>query len=56
MSVNADKNIKYDVFYATSDNHWKIWSIDKAKNILGYKPKDGAGSTFNLRDPNKADT
>ena len=31
-------------------------SIDKAKNILGYKPKDGAGSTFNLRDPNKADT
>jgi len=56
LSVNADKNIKYDVFYATSDNHWKIWSIDKAKNILGYKPKDGAGSTFNLRDPNKADT
>ena len=56
LSVNADKNIKYDVFYATSDNYWKIWSIDKAKNILGYKPKDGAGSTFNLRDPNKADT
>ena len=56
LSVNADKNIKYDVFYATSDNHWKIWSIDKAKNILGYKPNDGAGSTFNLRDPNKADT
>ena len=56
LSVNADKNIKYDVFYATSDNHWKIWSIDKAKNILGYKPKDGAGSTFNLRDTNKADT
>ena len=56
LSVNADKNIKYDVFYATSDNHWKIWSIDKAKNILEYKPKDGAGSTFNLRDPNKADT
>ena len=56
LSVNADKNIKYYVFYATSDNHWKIWSIDKAKNILGYKPKDGAGSTFNLRDPNKADT
>ena len=56
LSVNADKNIKYDVFYATSDNHWKIWSIDKAKNILGYKPKDGAGSTFNLRDPNKSDT
>tara|TARA_B100001996_G_scaffold303531_1_gene244357 strand:- start:98 stop:883 length:786 start_codon:yes stop_codon:yes gene_type:complete len=56
LSVNANEDIKYDVFYATSDNHWKIWSIDKAKNILGYKPEDGAGPTYNLRDPNKADT
>ena len=56
LSVNADENIKYDVFYATSDNHWKIWSIDKAKNILGYKPEDGAGETYTLRDPKKADT
>jgi len=56
LSVNAGENIKYDIFYATSDNHWKIWSIDKAKNILGYKPEDGAGETYNLRDPKKADT
>ena len=56
LSVNANEDIKYDVFYATSDNHWKIWSIDKAKNILGYSPEDRAGSTYNLRDPNKADT
>ena len=56
LSINVDKGIKYDIFYATSDNHWKIWSIDKARNILGYKPIDGAGKTFNLRDPKKADT
>jgi len=56
LSVNADENIKYDIFYAISDNHWKIWSIDKAKNILGYKPEDGAGETYTLRDPKKADT
>ncbi len=56
MSINANQDIKYDTFYATSDNHWKIWSIDKAKSVLGYKPIDGAGSTFKLRDPKKADT
>ncbi len=56
LSVNANEDIKYDIFYATSDNHWKIWSIDKAKNILGYKPEDGAGETYTLRDPKKADT
>ena len=36
LSINAPEEIKYDTFYATSDNHWKIWSIDKAKKILGY--------------------
>ena len=56
LSINANQDIKYDTFYATSDNHWKIWSIDKAKSVLGYKPIDGAGSTFKLRDPKKADT
>ena len=56
LSINAPEEIKYDTFYATSDNHWKIWSIDKAKSVLGYKPTDGAGSTFKLRDPKKADT
>ena len=56
LSINANEDITYDTFYATSDNHWKIWSIDKAKSVLGYKPIDGAGPTFELRDPKKADT
>ena len=52
---NAPDEIKYDTFYATSDNHWKIWSIDKAKKVLGYKPFDGAGSEFKEREARDAD-
>ena len=55
LSINAPEEIKYDTFYATSDNHWKIWSIEKAKKILGYKPFDGAGSEFQEREVNDAD-
>ena len=55
LSINAPKEIKYDTFYATSDNYWKIWSIEKAKKILGYKPFDGAGSEFIERETRDAD-
>ena len=55
LSINAPEEIKYDTFYATSDNYWKIWSIEKAKRILKYKPLDGAGSEFVLRETRDAD-
>ena len=55
LSINAPEEIKYDTFYATSDNYWKIWSIEKAKKILGYKPFDAAGSEFIEREARDAD-
>ena len=54
-SINAPKNIKYETFYATSDNYWKIWSIDKAKKILNYKPEDSAPKNFKEREIRDAD-
>ena len=33
-SVEAPESLKYGVFYATSDNYWKIYNIEKAKKIL----------------------
>ena len=56
LCIDAPKNIKYDTFYATSDNAWKIFSIGRAKKILGFKPKDSAGSSFSLRPPPVRDT
>ena len=26
-----------------SDNYWKIFSLDKAREVLGYEPQDDAG-------------
>ena len=48
-AIECSNEIKYETFYATSDNYWKIWSIDKAKKSLGYKPEDSAPSSFTLR-------
>ena len=37
--VNQFENI-------TSDNTWKIFSIEHAKKILGYEPDDDAGTEW----------
>jgi nucleoside-diphosphate-sugar epimerase len=54
-SINASEKIKYETFYATSDNYWKIWSIDKAKKILNYQPQDSAPKNFVKREIRDAD-
>jgi nucleoside-diphosphate-sugar epimerase len=54
-SINIQKEISYETFYATSDNYWKIWSIDKAKKILDYLPEDSAPKDFELREIRDAD-
>jgi len=45
----------YGVYYATSDNKWKIWDISKAKAELGYKPADAAGEEYTPGPPPKRD-
>ena len=54
-TIEASSEIKYETFYATSDNFWKIWSIDKAKKILNYNPQDSAPKNFKLREIRDAD-
>ena len=54
-SINASEKIKYETFYATSDNYWKIWSIEKAKNLLNYRPDDSAPKQFIKREIRDAD-
>ncbi len=44
--LEAPPSLGYDVFYATSDNTWKIWSIARAQQRLGYQPEDRAGDTL----------
>ena len=42
-SVDAPESLKYGVYFAMSDNYWNIFSIEKAKKELGYKPQDDSG-------------
>ena len=48
LSINAPTSHRDDIFNATSDNTWKIFDIAHAKEALGYKPEDRAGSDFTL--------
>jgi len=50
-AIDAPDSLKYAITYVTSDNQWKIFSIDRARKILGYEPEDGAGSDWEERDP-----
>lgn len=45
-AIEAPDELRYAVVYAMSDNYWKIFSLEKAKRLLGYEPQDGAGETF----------
>ena len=45
-SIDAPDSLTNEVVYATSDNRWNIFSIEKAKRVLGYAPEDAAGSDF----------
>ncbi len=44
LCISAPESYRYDIFNATSDNTWKIFDIAHAKEALGYKPADRAGS------------
>jgi NAD+ dependent glucose-6-phosphate dehydrogenase len=49
--LSLDASHKYGIYYATSNNMWKIWDISRAKGELGYKPEDSAGEEYVPRQP-----
>ena len=50
LCISAPESHRYDIFNATSDNTWKIFDIEHAREALGYKPEDRAGSDFTPRE------
>lgn len=49
--IEAPASLRYGIYYATSDNLWKIFDITRAKEELGYSPEDGAGGEFTEAPP-----
>ena len=46
LCINASESIKYDVFFAVSDNKWNYRDLEHPRDILGYKPQDSADENF----------
>lgn len=42
LCIEAPPEIKFDIFWATSDNRKLFRDNSRAKKVLGYKPQDGA--------------
>ena len=34
--------LKFEIFYGVSDNAWRFWDTDHARQTVGYDPKDNA--------------
>lgn len=41
-SLEAKESIRFDIFYGVSNNKWRFWDIDHARNIIGYQSLDNA--------------
>lgn len=48
-ALAAPDSLGYGVFNATSDNRWKVMSLDRAREQLGYAPDDDAGDQWRER-------
>ena len=40
--IDAPEDLKYDVFFATSDNGWGYRDLEHPRRVLGYEPQDTA--------------
>jgi len=42
LCINAPDRVRFDIFYAVSDNKWGYRDFDHARQVLGYVPQDAA--------------
>ena len=40
--IDAPSNLKYDVFFAISNNKWGYRDLEHPRAVLGYEPQDSA--------------
>lgn len=40
--IEAPENLKFDLFYAVSNNRWSYRDIDHARQVIGFEPQDAA--------------
>ena len=40
--IEAPDDLKYDIFYALSNNKWGVRDLEHGRRVLGYEPQDDA--------------
>lgn len=40
--IEAPDDVKYGIFYGVSDNKWRFYDIDNARELIGYRPQGDA--------------
>jgi hypothetical protein len=45
-NIETRYSVPYQIFFGTSDNARKIWSIANARNVVGYEPVDDSEVKF----------
>ncbi len=40
--IEAPENLRYDIFFVTSNNRWGYRDLEHAKQVVGYEPRDSA--------------
>lgn len=40
--IEAPQDLRYDVFFATSNNRWGYRDLEHTRQLLGYVPQDSA--------------
>ena len=38
--LSAPDDLRFAIFYAVSNNKWRIWDISEAQRLIGYEPQD----------------
>lgn len=46
LCIDAPDDLKYDIFFATSNNKYSYRDISHAREVLGYEPKDSGDDFF----------
>ena len=40
--IEAPDELRFEIFYALSDNRWGFRDIERARELIGYQPQDRA--------------
>ena len=42
LAIGAPAEVRYDIFFALSDNRWGYRDLEHARRVLGFEPRDRA--------------